>query len=409
MKIVIHSCNLIDVEKGEVLHSSWVVIDDGIITTVSSGQMPKDLISSADVVMDAANNYLIPGLINLHVHIQRRHLHSPEQGVFRQGAAAIENSPDTRRMVFALRNGLDELMHGVTTIRDCSSKGRLNNIYRDCVREGLVVGPDVVSCGLGIASTGGHETHRYQGAIEADGPDAIRKAVREEIKNKADFIKFMGSGGIGGLPEYEHPYWVELSFEELKAGVDEAHNRMKTCTVHAMGKQAVKQAICVGMDGIEHGTNLDDELIDMMKEREVYYVPTMSGISTVADREEAHGNRELAAFIRKLVVYPQQESVSMAYRNGLVIGAGTDTLGDMVGELEQFVACGMTSIDALKTATSNAAKILGKEKSIGSITPGKTADLVLLSENPLQSISNVRNVVWVMKKGKTISRDIFSY
>jgi len=180
---------------------------------------------------------------------------------------------------------------------------------------------------------------------------------------------------------------------------------MKSCTIHAMGKKSVRIAIDAGIDGIEHGTNLDEELVALMKEHGVYYVPTMSGISTVADREEESGSFELAEFIRNLVVRPQQESVQLAYSNGLLIGAGTDTMGDLVCELELFAKCGMTNADALKTATSNAAMILGRQQDIGSIRPGKKADLFMIEGNPLESVSNLRRILKVMKNGSFISRE----
>jgi imidazolonepropionase-like amidohydrolase len=404
MKTLIHNCHLLDVEQKKMFEHAQVVIEDGVIRQISEAATQKVPMNAVDEVIDCEGKYLVPGLINLHVHIQRRHLHKPGKGVFRQGAAILENSSDMRRMVFALRNGLDELRHGVTTIRDCSSKARLNNEYRDCVKDRLLEGPAVVSCGLGIAGTGGHETHRYPGAVQADGPDEVRKAVREEIRQGADFIKFMGSGGLGGLPEHEHPYWVELSFEELQVGIAEAHNRMKTCTVHAMGERSVDIAIRAGMDGIEHGTNLNDKLIDAMLERQVYYIPTMSGIAAVAQREFDNGSKDLAAFIRKLVVDPQHESVALAHRKGVLIGAGTDTLGDLITELSMFVECGMTPMEALMSATINAARILGKQETIGSITVGKQADLVLVANNPLESVEHLRSIAWVMKGGTLVSQ-----
>lgn len=402
MNTLIHDCTIIDVERMRKIESASVLVRDEMISQIFETKVNPVTVEDVDAIIEAKGRYLMPGMINLHVHIQRRHLHLPGKGVFRQGAAVLENSSDMRRMVFAIRNGLYELHHGVTTIRDCCSKARLNNEYRDCVKDGLIDGPTVVSCGLGIASTGGHETHRYPGAVEVDGPDEVRKAVREEIKRGADFIKFMGSGGLGGLPEHEHPYWVEMSLEELQAGIAEAHNRMKTCTVHAMGKKAVEFAVRAGMDGIEHGTNLDEDLVELMLENQVYYVPTMSGIAAVAQREYDGGSKELAGFIRQLVVDPQFESVGLAHGKGLLIGAGTDTLGDMVTELSMFVACGMKAIEALRTATINAAKILAKEQSIGSIAEGKRADLFLVDKDPLESVEHLRSIEWVMKDGRLL-------
>lgn len=404
MRTLIHSCTVIDVIQGRVVPDSYVVVQDKRIAAVGTGVLDHKGLGPFDLDLDGQGKYLIPGLVNMHVHIQRRHLHHKGKGVFRQGAAALENSDDTRRMLFAVRNGWDELLGGVTTIRDCCSKSRLNTMYRDAVNEGLVVGPHVVSCGLGIAATGGHETHRYPGAVQVDGPAEFRKAVRTEINHHADFIKFMGSGGLGGLPEHEHPYWVEVSLEELKAGVEAAHGRMKRCTIHAMGKESVRIAVQAGIDGIEHGTNLDEELIALMKDRAVYYVPTMSGIAAVADREEESGSKELAEFIRTLVVRPHIESVRLAHQAGLLVGAGTDTLGDLVTELQMFTACGMTAAEALRTATMNAATILGSLAEIGTVEAGKLADLVLVGADPLSDISNLRSVAWVMKEGRVVTK-----
>jgi imidazolonepropionase-like amidohydrolase len=191
----------------------------------------------------------------------------------------------------------------------------------------------------------------------------------------------------------------------MKAGVEEAHNRMKKYTVHAMGTEAVANAVDAGIDGVEHGTNLTDELVAMMKARGVYYVPTMSGIAAVADREAENGSAELAAFIRELVVYPQRESLKKAYRAGLLIGAGTDTLGDMVRELELFAECGMRSSDCLRAATIDAARILGKESEIGSLEDGKRADLFVVRGNPLEDLSALAEPTLVVKGGNVATAE----
>ena len=354
-----------------------------------------------EVCFDASGKYLIPGLINLHVHINRRNV-SRTQNSFRQGAPAIENGSDFHRILFAARNAWYELSQGVTTLRDLCSVGRTATALRDAIGNGIIRGPRLYVCGLGIAATGGHETHRYPGAVEVDGPAEILKAVRREIKLGADFIKVMASGGLGGMPEHEHPNWSEFSLEEMRAACEAAHSHSKEVTVHAMGQLPVMNALLAGVDGIEHGAVLTDEALDIMQERSVYYVPTASGITAVAAKERRNGSAALADEMERLVVFPQRESIAKAHRKGILIGAGSDTLGSIPEELLILQDCGLTAYEALQAATSNAAKSLGNPE-IGTIEPGKLADLVLLNGNPLEDLRNIQKVHRVFVQGQPVS------
>ena len=343
----------------------------------------------------------LPVLVNLHVHINRRHL-SRCSGMFRQ------ERPRWRILVtpsacYMTRNAWYELSRGVTTLRDLCSVGRTASELKSAINEGLIRGPRMVVCGLGIASTGGHETHRYAGAVEADGPDAVMQATREEIKRGADFIKLMVSGGLGGMPEHEHPGWTEFSIPEIAAACYAAHSHNRTVTVHAMGEEPVLNALKGGVDGIEHGASLTEEALDIMCERNVYYVPTMSGITAVADKEERSGSPELAAMMRELVVYPQRESVRKAHRRGVLIGAGSDTLGSVPEELLLMQECGMSALEALQTATINAAIILRWEDRLGTVEPGKLADLLIVEKNPLEDLRNLNLVRTVLLNGEIVS------
>lgn len=396
MKMVIGNFRLIDGISNEPIEKAWIVIEDGIITRIGSHRESNAPV--AEIKIDASECTLLPGLFNLHVHIQRRHL-SEKAKSFKEGAPAVENSSDPKRMVWAVKNAWRELQRGVTTIRDCASKNRINIELRNAIKVGIINGPRVLACGFGIAGTGGHETHKYQGAVEVDGPDEVRKAVRREIKEGADFIKFMGSGGIGGMPENEDPSWVELGIDELEAGIREAHYRGKKTTVHAMGEEAILNALKAGIDCIEHGVNLSDEAIEIMCQRDVHYVPTASGITTVYKREAERGNREVADMIFKRVVEPQMDSIRKAYERGITIGCGTDTLGDVVDELKIFEACGMTKMDCIRTATANASKICGLDRIVGTVEVGKRADLLIVQGNPLEDLEILRNVFFVIKDG----------
>ena len=352
-------------------------------------------------VLDWSGKFVIPGLINLHVHINRRNV-SRTGSSFRAGAPVIENGSDFHRILYAARNAWYELSRGVTTMRDLCSVGRTASALKSAIEQGIIRGPRLYVCGLGIASTGGHETHRYPGAVEVDGPEEVRKAVRTEIKHGADFIKVMASGGLGGMPEHEHPDWSEFTVAEMTAACEAAHSHNKTVTVHAMGALPVANALAAGVDGIEHGAVLTEESLDHMAARGTYYVPTASGITAVAAKERRVGSPELAAEMERIVVHPQRESIRKAHERGILIGAGSDTLGSVPAELLILQECGLTAYEALQAATKNAAEILKNDR-IGTIEVGKAADLVALYGNPLEDLRNVEQVRWVMLGGEIVN------
>ncbi len=386
-------------EKGETISGKTVVIADDRIELITDKSIEEG------EVIDAGGAYLIPGLINLHVHINRRNV-SRSTGTFRMGAPAIELLPDGERMLYAARNAWFEMLNqGITTMRDLCSVGRTANYLKHAINAGTIRGPRLFVCGMGIAATGGHETHRYKGAVEVDGPAEVMKATRNEIRLGADFIKVMSSGGIGGMPEREHPDWAELSEEEIAAAVFAAHTHKREVTVHAMGIEPVLAALHGGVDGIEHGTVLNEEALDIMEKRHVYYVPTASGITAVANKEATQGSPELAATIKRLVVDPQRESIRKAKKRGLLIGAGSDTLGSVLNELLIFEECGFSRKECLDTATSNAAKILHMEDRIGYVREGYLADLVLVNGNPMEDLHNLSNVKMVFKDGNVVTLD----
>ena len=400
MSILIYNCNIIDGRSNEEKQDCWVVIEGNKISKISAG---KPLQMDADTVIDAKGGFLLPGLVNLHVHMQRRHA-SRGSELFRIISTNVATGPEAQRILFALRNAWYELSRGITTLRDLSSQTRVSNKLRDYFKDGLFNGPRLVTCGTGVCCTGGHGSHRNTGdAIEVDGQYEVMKAVRREIKEGAEFIKMMVSGGLGGMPDREHPDWTEFTIEEIKAGVAAAHSHNKTVTVHAYGEQPPLTALHAGVDGIEHGTRLTDEAIDIMVERGVYYVPTISGLTELCDREANKGSKEMAKLVHEIVILPQRDSVKRAYKRGVLIGAGTDTLGELVQEIELMQECGMTPMDAIKTATSNAACILQMGDRLGLVQEGYLADLLLIDNNPLEDLGNLRNVNTVIRDGNIVT------
>lgn len=396
-RYMIKNCFLLD-DSGNTVKDKAVIVNGNIIEKIVSAKDSFD-----GKVVDGQSCYLIPGLMNLHVHINRRNC-SRSTGTFRMGAPAIENLPDGQRMLYAERNAWFEMLNqGITTMRDLCSVGRTASLLKEAINNGVIHGPRLLVCGMGIAATGGHETHRYKGAVEVDGTDEVMKAVRTEVKLGADFIKIMSSGGIGGMPEHEHPDWAELSEEEIAAGVFAAHTHKREVTVHAMGREPVLAALHGGVDGIEHGTVLDEEALDIMVNRKVWYVPTASGITAVSNKEAKQGDPVLAATIKKLVVDPQRESIKKAHKRGILIGAGSDTLGSVLNELLIFEECGFTRKECLDTATSNAAKIIHMEDKLGYIKEGYIADMVLVKGNPMDDLHNLANVEKVYKDGHEVT------
>lgn len=390
--MILKNCTVIDCKKKESFVSD-VEIKNGFITKIENRIQGED-------VINCAGKFLMPGLINLHVHINRRNV-SRTQNSFRQGAPAIENGSDYHRILFAARNAWYELSKGVTTLRDLCSVGRTATALKTAIESGIIKGPRLYVCGMGIATIGGHETHRYKGAVEIGEIENLPQAVENEIALGADFIKAMASGGIGGMPEHEHPAKAELSEEELRVICQTAHKYNKTVTVHAMGDLPVLNSLKAGVDGIEHGAHLSDEAIEIMKEREVYYVPTASGIGAVAEKERKNCNVDLAEIICQEVVYPQLESIKKAHKNGILIGAGTDTLGNMIDELIVLNKAGLSNLEALQCATLNAAKILGNPN-IGTVEEGKIADLILLNGNPLENLNNLNEIHTVFFGGEQV-------
>jgi len=364
---------------------------------------PKRGFSTTEVIY-ANDCTVIPGLINLHVHVTRRHLRFHSLSVpFREGAPEIENSPDTKRILWALQNVWTELGEGVTSFRDAGSKHCVSIELREAFKQGLFEGPRLVACGEPIAMTGGHETHRYRGAREADGPFEVRKAVREQLRAGADWIKLMASAGLGGMPEREHPAFTEFSLDELQAGVEEAHKRERRVMAHAMSDDSVRLSLEAGVDCIEHGIYMSETTLSMLSELGRAFVPTLSGIVMVYERERAAGHESFAELLLEQVILPHRRVVSQAIKREVLIGTGTDTLGNITDEIRLLIECGMTPGQALRAATIDSAKILGLESEIGTIEEGKRADLVVLKADPLEDLEAYRRVEEVIFDGRRLT------
>ncbi len=402
---IVTNVTYFDVHSQQMKENFNILIENGKIRDISQ----QDISAATDTILDGSGQYLIPGLINLHSHPQRRHLSRNEaSGPFRYGASAIEDLPDTLRMGFAIKNVLIEMLaDGVTSVRAAGSKNFLNIELRDIFKKGIIAGPDIIAAGPIISTTGGHVTIGINGAMEADGVDGVRKVVRTVLKKDADWIKLCVTGGLSGIHKGEHPSMVQFTYDEVAAAVDEAHRKNRKVMVHCMASEAAAMAIRAGVDCLEHGNLFSDEIIALMKEKNIFFVPTMSGIRKVYQREHDAGNEEVAGKLRE-VVFPQKQVVEKAVRAGVLTGAGTDTLGNIVDEIKMFADCGLNKAQALLTATKNAAKILNLDSDIGSIEIGKTANLVLLNANPLENLNALNNISKVILKGKVFDPEMIN-
>jgi len=396
--LIIRQVNCYDTALQTFKRHCEVLVRAGKIEKVSTEKL--DIPPGCEII-DGAGKYLIPGLFNLHSHPQRRHVSLNEKsGPFRLGAAAVEDLPDTQRMAYAIRNIWTEmLLEGVTTIRAAGSKNYLNIELRDALDKGILCGPTIIATGPILATTGGHATVGIDGAMEVDGVDEVRKAVRMVLKKEADWVKLCVTGGLAGIHKGEHPSMVQFTYDEVAAAVDEAHRKNRKVMVHCMASAAAEMAIKAGVDCIEHGNLLSDAVLGLMKEKNISFVPTMSGIWKVYQREHDAGNTRVADLLAD-VIFPHKEVVRHAIAAGILIGTGTDTLGSIVEEMRMFIQCGMTNTQALNSATIDSARIVSRDARTGSIEPGKNADMVLLGGNPLEKIDEFKHIEKVLVKGK---------
>lgn len=403
MSVLLRNGTLID-GSGAVREKVSVQFD-GLVTQVAGADEIKA--NRDTTVFDLQGATILPGLINLHTHITRRHFHRElSRGLYRDRTPEFEAQAEEIRFTWSVKNCWAELLEGTTTARDCCSGNAVTHKVRWAFASGVFNGPTFISCGEGIAMSGGHGTHiENLGSRTADGPQEVRKVVRQELDRGADWIKLMASSGLAGLPDYADPRSPEFTVEEMAAAVDAAHALRARVCAHAFFPLAIQNAVRAGVDSIEHGQIIDEETAALMADAGTFYVPTTSSQTQFGAMEAASGRPETAELVSRVVVGPHRDSIATAYAAGVRIGTGTDTLGEMVYEIELLNAAGIPPMDCIKAATSVAAEVLGMSSEIGSIEPGKRADIVVVDGNPLDDLGALRNVVHVFKDGNLVTPD----
>lgn len=370
-------------------------VQDGVDVRLAEGRFVEigALEAGADEVIEFDGASAIPGLIDAHTHLSL----SPEP----DGMSLAGQQSYAYQAVRTAARAAALLRQGVTTARDVGGVGPdVIFAVRDAIREGRVPGPRIIAAGRWLTATGGHG---YAIGVEVDGPQEVRKAVRQEIKHGADLIKFMVSGGVVGLGL--GPNAVQFSEEEVQIGVVEAHGAGLTVVAHAHGEGSIRNAVRGGVTSVEHGTFMTEALAGEMVERGAYLTPTLAIITRILDHLDEAGLEGHTAERAVEIGEIQRKNVAMALRAGVPMLAGTDMGAPFAGpdtlhdELAELVGIGMTPMQALQAATLQPARAMQREDDFGSVRPGRRADLVVLEADPLADIRATRRIRCIMQDG----------
>lgn len=398
---ILHCGKLIDVTKGQVLSEYSIIIDGNIISDIQQGYIKA---SGTDKLIDLKNNTVMPGWIDCHVHMESETNPNKYMETFTYNPADYA----FQSVVFAERT----LLTGFTTVRDLGGTG-VNISLRNAINKKLIKGPRVFTAGKSIATTGGHAdpTNGYKKELMGDpgpeagvanGADECRKAVRQRYKDGADLIKITASGGVLSVAKSgENPQFTE---EEIRAIVETAKDYGFKIAAHCHGAEAMKRATKAGVHSIEHGTYMDDEVMQLMKQHGTYYVPTITAGRSVGDSAKIPGYYPALVTPKALAIGPKiQGTFGRAYKAGVKIAFGTDAgvyaHGKNWLEFVYMHAGGMPVMEAIQSATVAAADLLGVSNQIGSIEKGKLADIIAVAGDPIKDVQAMGKVVFVMKDG----------
>jgi imidazolonepropionase-like amidohydrolase len=401
---VIHAGKLLDKPGSPPRGPSTVIIRNGKIAELLSGHQQGP---AGATLIDLKDKFVLPGLIDSHVHLD-----SDAGG----NAALIEAVTDSpaRAAYRSAGNAKKTLMAGFTTVRNMGDGTGATLALRDAVAAGELPGPRIIDAGRSISTTSGHmdatlsvseDLHSSIGQENlCDGVESCRQAIRKQVRRGVDVIKIATTGGVNsrigaGLGR-------QLFDDEVKALVDTAHLYGKKVAVHAHGDDGVNIALAAGADSIEHGTMLTDESIKLFKAAGAFYVPTLSTVNGYLERLAANPNAYPPDVLAKVQwrIGVTGKSLAKAYPAGVKIAFGTDAgvskHGRNADEFELMVKHGMPASAAIQAATMNAATLLGVDKEVGSLEPGKAADLIAVTGDPIADITTLKSVRFVMKDGR---------
>lgn len=406
---LIKAGRLIDVRAGRVLQNQGILIEGERIKTVGSLSEVQRSAPAAARIVDLSRATVLPGLADCHTHIL---LQGDITSADYDQQLLKESIPyRTIRATVAARIAL---MNGFTVMRDLETEGAMyaDVDVKQAINRGVVPGPRMFVATRAFSATGMYPLQGYswelrmpEGVQIVDGPDNIRRAVREQVKYGADWIKFYADRRYFIKDGALHS-WVNFTDEEMKAMVDEAHRLGRKVAAHAMGWEGIDAALRAGADSIEHGFGLDEGLMERMVKQGVYWCPTIYVGVYVAEGRAAAG-----APIWLTMRDMEAKAFPVAVRKGVKIAYGTDAGGyawteNQAKELTYMVRYGMTSMQAIQSATMVAAALLDRTNDFGAIEPGKYADIIAVSGDPLASINELERVRFVMKGGEVYRNDL---
>ena len=398
---IIHAGALIDGVSQKPAYNMTIIVEGDRIVDIKEGYQEQ---KEGDVLVDLKGHTVMPGWIDMHVHMEGET--SPDRYIKR----FTDNPAD---IAFASVDiAKRTLLAGFTTVRDVGGSG-VNVSLRDAINKGIVDGPRIFTSEKSLAITGGHAdpTNGYRRDLMGDpgpnegvinGVDDARKAVRQRYKNGADLIKITATGGV--LSVAKDGSGAHFQEEEIEAIVDAASDLGFHVAAHAHGDEGMRRAVANGVKTIEHGTYMSENTMELMIEKDAYLVPTITAGMEVAENAKKLGYYPKVVAEKARVIGPKiQDTFARAYEKGVPIAFGTDAgvfkHGENAREFIYMVQAGMPPIEAIISATSNNAALLGKGNEFGTIKEGYIADIVAVPDNPLKNIETMKSVSFVMKEG----------
>jgi imidazolonepropionase-like amidohydrolase len=401
-RVVVHAGKLVDVKSGKLLSDQTVVIQGDKIVSVGPAADVKVLPS--DKVVDLPNATVLPGLIDVHTHLTS----DPSFGYEQLGISI------PREALTGAKNARITLDAGFTTVRNVGAGAYTDVALRDAINAGDVPGPRMLVSGPALGITGGHcdnnllpfEYHATEEGV-ADGIPAVQHKVREVIKYGADVIKICATGGV--LSKGDDPQASQYTLEEMKAIVADAHRLGRKVAAHAHGAQGILWASEAGVDSVEHCSYINDEAIAALKKNGTYMVPTLYLADWLTENMQKIGMPEMYAKKMREIVPIVRQNVGHAFASGVKVAFGTDAAvyphGLNAHEFAVYVKLGMTPAQAIQTATVNAADLLGWSDKVGTVEAGKWADLIAVDGDPLQDVTRLQRVTFVMKGGAVVKNE----
>ncbi|WP_299775887.1 amidohydrolase family protein [uncultured Pseudoteredinibacter sp.] len=401
---IIHAGTLLAVPGEKPLSQQSLIIKDGHVQEVKAGYINAADVGDDAKVIDLKDSFVMPGLMDMHVHLQGELGPNNDSERLRMSDADVA----MQSAHFAKKT----LMAGFTTVRDLGAQSP-QHIYalRDAIAKGWLDGPRIVASG-GVAVTGGHGDvdgmrhdllEKYTSKTICDGPYDCRRATRRAIKFNADVIKITSTGGV--LSDTDTGTGQQMADDELREVVDAAHALGRKVASHAHAAEGINAALRAGVDSIEHGSYADKESIKLFKKNGAYLVPTLLAGDTV--KQMAEKSNFMSPAIKEKAIRvggDMMDNFSKAYRAGVNIAFGTDSgvsrHGINAEEAVLMTKAGMSEMDVLQSATVNAAKLIGQSKTLGTLEPGKYADIIATNGSPLADIKELLDVDFVMKAGK---------